>query len=242
MKIVVINLARSVERREHISTQLRRLNLDFEFAVAVDGQNLSGHQMGLYSADAAFTNLGRGLHRNEIGCFLSHVQVWETLVESGQNEFLILEDDVTIADDLVSLIRRHEEWIPTDAGVVYFAHHVANEINLVPISVPARSPRFLCEFDGPVMSSSAYLLRRAAAINLLRHWKPIRMATDDLLGRPQFSGRIYGVVPKPVIWTDHGSTIWTDTTREQFTSHSRGGFIGFVRRIKNKVWPQEGLR
>lgn len=244
LRTVVINLNRSAERRRLMASRLGQLGIPFEFWDATDGNTLSqGEMSAVYSETESFANIGRGLHRNEIGCTLSHVDIWKALVASSDDEILVLEDDIEIADDLVPLLKRRNEWIPPGARVVYFAHHVAKEKNLIAIDVPAKSKRFLCEFEGPVMSCSAYLLRREGAINLLRHWKPIRMATDDLLGRAQFTGGgIYGVVPKPVIWRDEPSTIWTDTTMAAFATSSRKGLTGVLRRVRNRLFRRDEVQ
>lgn len=36
----------------------------------------------------------RQMTMGEIGCFLSHYRIWEKMIKKGQNEVLILEDDI----------------------------------------------------------------------------------------------------------------------------------------------------
>lgn len=75
MKVFVINLARSTERRTSIEQHLSRLNLDYEIVEAVDGSQLS------YSDIMRETRpLNYALSCGEIGCALSHINIYRKMV------------------------------------------------------------------------------------------------------------------------------------------------------------------
>ena len=70
MKVYVINMERSVNRRTSMEEQLRKLGVDYEIVKAVDGSQLT---------DDAIHNEGREddpFSRSEIGCMLSHCKVY----------------------------------------------------------------------------------------------------------------------------------------------------------------------
>ena len=232
--IVVISLARAPERRRAIAAQLERLGLPFEFFDAIDGAKLSPERVdAVYSPNRTFMRMGRYLHANEIGCALSHMDIWEHMLRESIPELLILEDDVVLADDLPTLLATRDRWAPADARVVYLAHDMAPPVSPTPLEPDFGRERSLCTFENPVMRAAAYLIRTPAAESLLPHGKPLMMPLDDLLGRPEFTGGgIYGIVPNAVMWNDdHPSTIWTDTRPDDFAKRSRSGLGGIVRRF-----------
>jgi glycosyl transferase, family 25 len=232
IRTVIISLARSHARREAITARLRELGMSFEVATGIDGQALTQEDLASYSPGSAFTVLGREMHRNEVGCFMSHAAIWKSLAEGDEKEVLIFEDDMRIDDDFPALIRSRD-WIPGDAGIVNFSWDMASPIDVRKLP----GGRSLCRFDGDVMRLGAYILRKHAARNLLTNAFPIRMPIDSLAGRPEFVGApIYGVSPRPVKWDDDlPSETWTDSTREAFAAASRNTPRGLLYRLLGRL-------
>lgn len=233
IRTLVINLRRSAKRRDAIARQLDRLGMAFEFVEGVDGQQLTAEQLSLYSAREAFAGLGREMHRNEMGCILSHIGIWQSMIERGDEEILVIEDDMSIADDFPQLVESRAEWVPADARVVNFAWDMANPVEEVAIS-PKRK---LCRFDREVMRTGTYLMRRAAAESLLQNAFPIRMPVDSLMGDARnIGGGMYGVSPRAVQWNDNLPTdTWTDTSMDTFSKQSRETVKGLIYRVMNRL-------
>jgi glycosyl transferase family 25 len=200
----------------------------FEVSTGIDGQALTSEELAAYSPRGAFSVLGREMHRNEVGCFMSHAAIWKRLADGDEQEMLIFEDDMRIDDDFPALIQSRD-WIPRDAGIVNFSWDMATPITIEAIS----GGRSLCRFDGDVMRLGAYILRKPAAKHLLSNAFPIRMPIDSLAGRQQLVGSpIYGVSPRPVRWDDDlPSETWTDSTRDSFAAASRNSPRGLLFRI-----------
>ncbi|OIV47205.1 hypothetical protein BK025_05995 [Sodalis sp. TME1] len=95
MKIFIINLARSVERRESIEKQLNKLHLPYEFIEAIDGHALTLEEIRQHTRP-----LNYAFKLGEIGCSLSHLKVYREICERGIPKALILEDDAQLTDDL----------------------------------------------------------------------------------------------------------------------------------------------
>ena len=91
MKIFVINLKRSVERRKTISKQLQNEDVSFEFFDAVDGSKDIEHTWH-YNDRKRRLLRGRPLSLGEVACFASHYQLWEKCIELNE-PIVILEDD-----------------------------------------------------------------------------------------------------------------------------------------------------
>ncbi len=98
--LFVINLKRSRERRDRMEDRLGSLGLKHTFIEAVDGNELSDQDILEIQAKASslqkkWPNRGPVL-RGEIGCALSHLKVYEKVVNENLDYACILEDDVCI--------------------------------------------------------------------------------------------------------------------------------------------------
>ncbi|QZX98138.1 glycosyltransferase family 25 protein (plasmid) [Pantoea alfalfae] len=91
MKIFVINLSRSPERRASMEQQLSLLNLDYEIVEAVDGSQLSYTEIMKETMP-----LNYALSCGEVGCALSHINICKRIASEGIPMALILEDDALI--------------------------------------------------------------------------------------------------------------------------------------------------
>lgn len=97
-EVYMINLKRRPERRIKMEATLKELGLDFTYLEAVDGKTLTDEiliQKGI-TLLPEYTDPyhKRPMTMGEIGCFLSHYTIWQMMVEKGQEEVLVLEDDI----------------------------------------------------------------------------------------------------------------------------------------------------
>ena len=238
IRIFVINLARSADRREKMTRVLEKHHLEFQFFAGVDGSLLAPEQIAsAYKASAAFDRLGRELHPNEIGCAWSHIKVYEMMVRNGLDEILIMEDDVDVSDELPAVLASRHLWLPRDWRLVNFAHDMATPIPTHAFEAPGLTHLSVCHFDQLVGRLGCYLINRQGADALLRHAYPIRMPSDDLGGDARFLGApIYGITPRVAMWDEaYVSAIWTDTTRDEFALKCRSGFMGIMRRLQSRI-------
>ena len=190
--IYVINLERSRDRREVMREHLTSLGLRFEFITAVDGAALNPTQATLYSASAAQETIGRELLPGEIGCALSHYDIYRQMVEGGTEVALIIEDDVALSKDLLEVLRvaaeSNFEW--DLVNLITDVDEVIREDELV------ASPYRLTHFNEMPNRTGAYLLRLSGAQKLLSSALPVRMAADTLTGDFHGSGLILrGIFP-----------------------------------------------
>jgi len=98
MKIYVVNMARSTDRKQRISELLSGIGLEFEFFSAIDGRvsEITG-----YDNERRMKEKGHALTLGERGCFASHRALWKKCV-SLQENMLILEDDIGLSDDFLA--------------------------------------------------------------------------------------------------------------------------------------------
>ena len=100
MYAYVINLARSRDRRAHITAELKKTGLDYEILTAVDGHELDLSDRTII--DPAMTYMTPFLS-GAAGAALSHLSAYRKIIADGLDEALVLEDDVTLPADLGSL-------------------------------------------------------------------------------------------------------------------------------------------
>ncbi|TSS97523.1 Procollagen galactosyltransferase 2 [Bagarius yarrelli] len=97
-EIYIINLMRRTDRRARMLRTLDVLGIEVTVINAVDGKALNSSQLQdlgiemLPSYQDPYS--GRVLTKGEIGCFLSHYNIWKQVVERNQRQVLVLEDDV----------------------------------------------------------------------------------------------------------------------------------------------------
>ena len=97
IKILVINMEHSIDRREHIKKILKGFN--YEFISAVNGKKLNNFNV-------ITRHSLRPLTRGEVGCFLSHKKVYQKIVNSNESHCLVLEDDINLCVNFVSEINK----------------------------------------------------------------------------------------------------------------------------------------
>lgn len=94
MKIKVISLRDSTDRRRDIKSQFEKLDMPFEFFDAITPTEAFDH-IDRYDKREFFRNCGRHATRPEIACYASHLALWRECA-GGHSPFLILEDDARL--------------------------------------------------------------------------------------------------------------------------------------------------
>ena len=92
MKITVINLDRSRDRRREISSHLRELGLDFVLHKAVDGMAFPHEYEGLVDWRGSYRD-GMYMKLGSVANWISQCQVLKDMVKSGPDVMTVLEDD-----------------------------------------------------------------------------------------------------------------------------------------------------
>jgi glycosyl transferase family 25 len=187
-----------------MESQLHKLGLNYEIISAVDGMKLSAEDLAKYSESAAIQAIGKPLVKTQIGCSLSHLKLYERMVEQGIFECLILEDDIYLGDMFRQILenrnRLPEDWdlvnLCTNAKQEPFGHFIADI--------------YRCSNHLELANrTSAYLITLNGARKLLNKAYPIRYEADGLTGRAHLTGiRSYSVWPPVVALQDVESDIW----------------------------------
>ena len=103
--VFVINMARNTTRMEHAAAALERVGLAFTRFEAVDGRALPSEELArIYDPIANLTRARHPMVEPEIGCYLSHLAIWERITAGKADGAIILEDDFICADDFAHVL------------------------------------------------------------------------------------------------------------------------------------------
>jgi len=169
MKVFLVNMDSATDRLAFMKEQLERNGVAFERVSAVVGKELSDEEVKrVASPFLQWCANGRPLNRGEIGCSLSHMVIWKKIVDMKLDCACILEDDVTVLDNIKSRLNELEHRI----------NPIDNEVYLISAGVDAG-------LDGegilPGYGSShtcGYVVSRRAALFLYECNKPIVYPCD----------------------------------------------------------------
>jgi len=206
MHAYVINLARSLDRRAHITVECQRAGLDFEIIPAVDGRTLDLSDSALIDPSLASRSQ---FPAGTAGCALSHFQIFQKILEDGRDRALVLEDDIILSADLSDLADDVADHL-TGAEVALFEYacfppgplRMSSEG-----SVDLPSSRLLAlPIDARQLANTgAYVITREACERMIEHLLPIRVPADDwrFYYEEGLLDRVRCVLPRPVRKNPH---------------------------------------
>ncbi|MDU4895525.1 MAG: glycosyltransferase family 25 protein [Haemophilus parainfluenzae] len=200
-KIIVISLKHS-KRRENIAKRLSGLGLDFSFFDATDGKKLSASV--LESVDYDFYPKHylspKPLTLGEIGCAMSHINVYEYIIENNIESAIVLEDDAIVSHYFEEIVQDALNKVGKKYDLIFLDHGKAKSYlckkklyegyRLVHYKSPSKnSKRF-------ITCTAAYLITQLGASKLLNYAYPVRMPSDYLTGLIQKNKmNAYGIEP-----------------------------------------------
>ena len=178
MRTFVINLERAAERRAHMETLLGGAGIAFERFDAIDGDQARRHPAFDQIPAMAVRPWGAG----ELGCLLSHYEVWRTIAAGPDRFGAVLEDDLFIDPRLRKLLSGGCA-LPRDADLIKLeAVGHAALVSRRALSSPG-GPAFRRLYS-KLYGTGAYLISRRTAQFLLGAVSAFDMPVDELLISP----------------------------------------------------------
>ena len=116
MKVVVISLASSAERRASVKRKLGDKGIAFEFLDAVDGRVSKHPYLSNYDEQCFMINRRRKAAPGELGCYVSHLLAWEKCIALNE-PIVVLEDDFELTDNFKTGIAYVEQYVDKVAFV-----------------------------------------------------------------------------------------------------------------------------
>jgi len=189
MKIKVISLSNSTDRRKSIQRQFDRLSVPFEFFDAVTPDRARQH-IHHYDEKEFFLNSGRSATETEIACYASHLALWTQCAEDG-DPYLILEDDAKLNPFFLS-------------GLLVAASQI-NKLGFIRVSLPNTGTAHAINRIGPFdiqycrrvpLLALGYALSPSAARRLADAATVVEEPVDKFMQRFWRHGQpVYAVTP-----------------------------------------------
>jgi glycosyl transferase, family 25 len=231
--IFIVNLPAAVERRASAAAQLARLGLEPTFVDAVNGRSPELDLDRLLDREGRLRRAPKPLSPGEIGCYLSHWKILQTLVEQDIPQALVLEDDFVATDELPPVLAALAAGGLPPYDIVKLAISEPQTKTFEPI-VPLTPSSSLVRHHNVLNSTLAYVVTREGAQRFLRYGLPIRYPVDVAMNRSWRHGlNILGVRPWPILPNlDFESTIGEARFSDAEKTAAGGALLKLERRAR----------
>jgi glycosyl transferase family 25 len=202
--VFIISLERAHERREHMKSLVSKLGFAATIIPAIDGKNLRPDQRARYNSTRARRVYGCEMSDSEIACYLSHLSIYSRMLEQRIPAALILEDDISCAEDLKPVVEEvlklpHGSWQVVRLQSTKKSVATGSSARTSGESVARVGDREIFRLQTSVLGGCAYLIRLGAAASMLARSEEIDMPIDQTLDRYWENGIIpYVLRPMPV--------------------------------------------
>jgi glycosyl transferase, family 25 len=174
----VINLARSTDRRAHVTAELNKTALKYEIFTAVDGRDVDLSDTSII--DPSLPNFTQFLP-GTAGAALSHFSVYQKIIADGHEAALVLEDDVTLPADLDTLADAVADQLngAEVALLSYDSYEACKMSREGAVQLPASRKLALPIDVNQPRSGGAYVITREACERMAKFILPVRVNPDD---------------------------------------------------------------
>jgi len=174
MNIIIISLARAKERREKITEQANNLKLGAFILDAVDGQSLSEEELNKTIHLPGGWRYGEKFMPGELGCTMSHIKALELAKEKDWPHLIVLEDDITIAEDFEKRIKLLFKLLPADWEHVY----LSGKPHVIPSPTSILFPTVI-KTSG-MQQTHSMIIKQSAYNKVIEKLNKFETATDDI--------------------------------------------------------------
>lgn len=189
LPVFVISLKGAVKRRALIKKHLEALGIHHEIIDAVQGDTLTPEYIKEINPTG---NMSQG----QIGCYLSHIHLFERIVAQNIPVALILEDDTVLHPDVKPLVEHSCDYL--DFDYCFLGSDDAGDAGFVFYDAEAPAPIGSHHRTYPLSSgpfcTHAYLITHEGAKKRLECAYPARSAIDHYQGLP-YKPRLLAVIP-----------------------------------------------
>jgi glycosyl transferase, family 25 len=125
LPIYIINLDKDYNRWLKVKKMLDSRNIKNYIRIdGVNGKNISEYE--LENATTKYCN--NFCTPSMIGCAMSHIKVWEKVIENDKNS-LVFEDDVILNENFIQLLTKFYQMVPKDYDIIYLGCTVGCNYN-----------------------------------------------------------------------------------------------------------------
>lgn len=182
MKTFVISLKSAENRRNYVEKHLKSLGLDFEIVDAVDGSVFSDIEKESMVEKNFLDKSKYHFSNGQIGCALSHLNVYQKIIDFDLDYALIVEDDIIFPDNINIILSTISQIENLDVVMLSFYSHRLNEpLKLSKKSLKSHEDLTLYK---PVeikkcASTMAYIISNKSAKKIVDANSPMIATADD---------------------------------------------------------------
>ena len=192
-KFYFINLDKSKDRLDLMLKYSKDLNLKLERFPAVYGSNLNRNNL----IEKGILDKNNKLGNGEIGCFLSHINIWKKALKRKYKYILILEDDIIFTDNFKNNLIKYYNQVPDNWDIIHLG---GSRIKGKLINKNIIKPVFDEKISGENnMGTYAMLLSRKGIKKLLDIVIPIKNPIDMQIALNNKKLNIYYTEPKLIV-------------------------------------------
>lgn len=127
-KIFMINLEKRKDRLNNFDNKYKNsdIKINYELFKAINGKQID---ISKFISQTTYNELlqternkKRKYHyqltRGAIGCYLSHINIWKTILDNNIEKAIIFEDDVVIPKNTNILLEKYTRSIPNDYDII----------------------------------------------------------------------------------------------------------------------------
>ena len=217
--IYIISLDDHKHKRDKIENQLNSLNIkNYSFIRAYDGRKKKNYEFSRYIDFLRMSLYGKPLSGPEIGCYLSHRNVFEKIIDQNVKCAVVLEDDAIIDNSFLEVLPIIKKKIQ-DLELIRFIGKEKIDVKPKRKIFKINSKQSIYRLHGAPGGTYAYMISLNGAKKLFYKMKNIFTAIDTLMGLQVYTGiGIYTVYPKIASWDDRlGSTIGSQRFKKKLS-------------------------
>ena len=220
VKYFVISLQDQVARRKNIGSILKANNVEFEFFDATYGKAMTEEEQKLCSNECQTILTMKGnrkvliedeLSLSEKGCALSHLRLYQQIIDQDLDYAVIMEDDLKpnsyVFQAVNSLSAIKEPWdvvhFSSDFGIKCMPgatkHYFDKDKGFYFQRIGMRNDTLDAIFNRRrfIITTSLYVVTKDACKRLVEIGYPVRLTSDYLLGMVGYNNlKIFAVYPK----------------------------------------------
>ena len=233
MRNIVISLKdKSEDRRNFIKNEFSKAAVDFEFFDAVTPEQFQSNDNTLSLTDHPFA-----IRPTEKACFLSHIAVWDIMINENLPYIAVFEDDIHLSAD-AGLYLSSYDWIPDDAGIVKLEKY--NDVNFrISGQRNVLNNRMLFRLGEANWGTAGYIIKKETAERLKASFanKKVLEAIDDelFLNHLNKAGEFYQLEPalciQDVIKNNRANFQFKSTVTPIKNAHKHKSLIKKVKKI-----------
>jgi glycosyl transferase family 25 len=220
-------------RKAHMTKKLDEHQLSFNFIEAVDGRLLDEKRISQITLKNKMINsIGREMSKGEIGCVMSHLHVYQKMVDKGIEQAIIFEDDIDINyenfDEIIDFLVKENSNKPK-------VHLLTKTISYLSKNTKKINSLYNIAHIVQALSAAGYVVNQAAARQMLSINKKAWILADDWARYKMHTGIDILCVFPPIVKENPSTSNQSSIIGERDKMIKKRTIRYILSRNKNKV-------